>query len=113
MAVASPITTPAPTRSQGQDHLSGCGSVFKADPTRRPAAQPVVPGFSGPNISALASQSPNWLMQPSIGIFDAVSPAELRQKVQTQQLESGVEYSWLPSSPKRIRVKKPASMTIS
>ena len=36
-----------------------------------------------------------------------LSPAELRQKVQTQQLESGVEYSWLPTSPKRIRVKKP------
>ena len=35
------------------------------------------------------------------------SPAELRQKVQTPQVEPGVEYSWLPTSPKRVRVKKP------
>ena len=35
------------------------------------------------------------------------SPAELRQRMQTQQFEPGVEYSWLPSAPKSVRVRKP------
>ena len=34
------------------------------------------------------------------------SPAELRQRMQKQQLEPGVEYSWLPASPKTVRVRR-------
>lgn len=37
------------------------------------------------------------------------SPAELRQKMQAQRLEPGVEYSWQPATPKKIRVRKVAS----
>jgi hypothetical protein len=37
------------------------------------------------------------------------SPAELRQKMQSQRLEPGVEYSWQPATPKKIRVRKVAS----
>ena len=34
------------------------------------------------------------------------SPAELRQRVQDQLLAPGVEFSWLPASPKNIRVRR-------
>jgi hypothetical protein len=37
------------------------------------------------------------------------SPAELRQKMQAQRIDPGVEYSWRPVSPKKIRVRKPTS----
>ena len=39
------------------------------------------------------------------------SPAELRQTMQKQQLEPGVEYSWLPASPKKVRVRRPKPHT--
>ena len=39
------------------------------------------------------------------------SPAELRQKMQKQQLEPGVEYSWLPANPKKVRVRRPKPHT--
>ena len=34
------------------------------------------------------------------------SPAELRQRVQDQLLAPGIEFSWLPASPKNIRVRR-------
>lgn len=34
------------------------------------------------------------------------SPAELKKRMQAQPLEAGVEYSWLPASPKKVRVRR-------
>ena len=39
------------------------------------------------------------------------SPAELRHRMQKQQLEPGVEYSWLPASPKTVRVRRSRAHT--
>ncbi|MDA0650600.1 MAG: hypothetical protein O2876_06370 [Proteobacteria bacterium] len=33
------------------------------------------------------------------------SPAELKKRMQAQPLEPGVEYSWLPAVPKKVRVR--------
>ena len=43
-----------------------------------------------------------------IGWFQSTpfSPAELREHVQARQSDSEVEYSWLPKSPKPVRVRK-------
>ena len=46
----------------------GAVPFFRADPIRRPAAQPVVPGFSGPNNSPQRAKHQHSLMQPLIGI---------------------------------------------
>jgi hypothetical protein len=45
------------------------------------------------------------------GALTPFSPAELRQKMQKQQLEPGVEYSWLPANPKKVRVRRPKPHT--
>ena len=45
------------------------------------------------------------------GALTPFSPAELRQKMQMQQMEPGVEYSWLPANPKKVRVKRPKPHT--
>ena len=34
------------------------------------------------------------------------SPAELKKRMQAQPLERGVEYSWLPVAPKKVRVRR-------
>ncbi|MCH1579324.1 hypothetical protein N9Z25_02695 [Luminiphilus sp.] len=34
------------------------------------------------------------------------SPAELKKRMQAQPLEPGVEYSWLPATPKKVRVRR-------
>ena len=34
------------------------------------------------------------------------SPAELKKRMQAQPLEPGVEYSWLPAPPKKVRVRR-------
>jgi len=34
------------------------------------------------------------------------SPAELKKRMQAQPLEPGVEYSWLPVAPKKVRVRR-------
>ncbi|MDG1683598.1 MAG: hypothetical protein P8H99_05580, partial [Luminiphilus sp.] len=34
------------------------------------------------------------------------SPAELKKRMQAQALEPGVEYSWLPATPKKVRVRR-------
>ena len=33
------------------------------------------------------------------------TPAELKKRMQAQSLEPGVEYSWLPAAPKKVRVR--------
>ena len=86
----------------------GCGSVFQGRPDQKTCSATCRSRLFRAKHLALASQSPalgdatvDW------NLSTPFSPAELRQKVQTQKLESGVNYSWLPTSPKRIRVKKP------
>ena len=37
------------------------------------------------------------------------SPAELKKRMQAQPLEPGVEYSWLPATPKKVRVRGAAA----
>ncbi|MGA0150424.1 MAG: hypothetical protein ACO3LD_06280 [Luminiphilus sp.] len=33
------------------------------------------------------------------------TPAELKKRMQAQPLEPGVEYSWLPATPKKVRFR--------
>lgn len=33
------------------------------------------------------------------------TPVELKKRMQAQPLEPGVEYSWLPAAPKKVRVR--------
>ena len=86
----------------------GCGSVFHGRPDQKTCSATCRSRLFRARHLALASRSPE-LADATVdwNLSTPVSPAELRQKVQTQQLESSVEYSWLPISPKRVRVKKP------
>jgi len=52
-----------------------------------------------------------WPLSVEWGALTPFSPAELRQKMQKQQLEPGVEYSWLPANPKKVRVRRPKAHT--
>ncbi|MAA85587.1 MAG: hypothetical protein CME46_07665 [Halieaceae bacterium] len=50
--------------------------------------------------SGLTAPTVEW------GALTPFSPAELRQKMQQQRLAPGVEYSWLPTAPKKVRVQR-------
>ena len=85
----------------------GCGSVFHGRPDQKTCGATCRSRLFRAKQLALASQSQrladaivDW------NLSTPFSPAVLRQKVQMHQLEAGVEFSWLPTSPKRVRVKK-------
>ena len=90
----------------------GCGVVFKGRPDQktcgatcrsrlfRAKQQNKVAGTAG-----WRGSSVDWSESTPF------SPAELRQRMQKQQLEPGVEYSWLPASPKTVRVRRSRAHT--
>ena len=80
---------------QGRPDQKTCGAtcrsrLFRAQKHQRTATQ-----------NSAGSRSVEW------GALTPFSPAALRQKMQKQQLEPGVEYSWLPANPKKVRVRRP------
>lgn len=90
----------------------GCGAVFKGRPDQktcgatcrsrmfRARQRDEALGFGGASRGSV-----DWTESTPF------SPAELRQRMQKQQLEPGVEYSWLPASPKTVRVRRSRAHT--
>ena len=90
----------------------GCGAVFKGRPDQktcgatcrsrmfRARQRDEALGFGGASPGSV-----DWTESTPF------SPAELRQRMQKQQLEPGVEYSWLPASPKTVRVRRSRAHT--
>ena len=86
----------------------GCGKVFQGRPDQKTCGATCRSRLfraqkqQGGAIHVTAGpRSVEW------GALTPFSPAELRQKMQKQQLEPGVEYSWLPANPKKVRVRRP------
>lgn len=90
----------------------GCGAVFKGRPDQktcgatcrsrmfRARQRDEALGFGGASPGSV-----DWTESTPF------SPSELRQRMQKQQLEPGVEYSWLPASPKTVRVRRSRAHT--
>ena len=90
----------------------GCGKVFQGRPDQKTCGATCRSRLfraqkqQGGAIHVTAGpRSVEW------GALTPFSPAELRQKMQKQQLEPGVEYSWLPANPKKVRVRRPKPHT--
>ena len=90
----------------------GCGKVFQGRPDQKTCGATCRSRLfraqkqQGGAIQVTAGpRSVEW------GALTPFSPAELRQKMQKQQLEPGVEYSWLPANPKKVRVRRPKAHT--
>ena len=85
----------------------GCGKVFQGRPDQKTCGATCRSRLfraqkqQGAAIHVTAGpRSVEW------GALTPFSPAELRQKMQKQQLEPGIEYSWLPANPKKVRVRR-------
>lgn len=86
----------------------GCGKVFQGRPDQKTCgatcrsrlfrAQKHQDGASPANAGQISVE---WSASTPF------SPAALRRTMQKQQLEPGVEYSWLPANPKKVRVRRP------
>ena len=90
----------------------GCGKVFQGRPDQKTCGATCRSRLfraqkqqAGAIHVTAGPRSVEW------GALTPFSPAELRQKMQKQQLEPGVEYSWLPANPKKVRVRRPKPHT--
>jgi len=86
----------------------GCGKVFQGRPYQKTCGATCRSRlFRAQKQQGSATQATVGPHSVEWGALTPFSPAELRQKMQKQQLEPGVEYSWLPANPKRVRVRRP------
>ena len=86
----------------------GCGKVFQGRPDQKTCGATCRSRlFRAQKQQGSATQATVGPHSVEWGALTQFSPAELRQKMQKQQLEAGVEYSWLPANPKKVRVRRP------
>ena len=90
----------------------GCGKVFQGRPDQKTCGATCRSRlFRAQKQQGSATQAAVGTRSVEWGALTPFSPAELRQKMQKQQLEPGVEYSWLPANPKKVRVRRPKPHT--
>lgn len=90
----------------------GCGKVFQGRPDQKTCGATCRSRlFRAQKQQGSATQATVGPHSVEWGALTQFSPAELRQKMQKQQLEAGVEYSWLPANPKKVRVRRPKPHT--
>ena len=90
----------------------GCGKVFQGRPDQKTCGATCRSRlFRAQKQQGSAAQAAVGTRSVEWGALTQFSPAELRQKMQKQQLEAGVEYSWLPANPKKVRVRRPKPHT--
>ena len=90
----------------------GCGKVFQGRPDQKTCGATCRSRlFRAQKQQAGAIHVTAGPLSVEWGALTPFSPAELRQKMQKQQLEPGVEYSWLPANPKKVRVRRPKPHT--
>ena len=90
----------------------GCGKVFQGRPDQKTCGATCRSRlFRAQKQQGSAAQAAVGTRSVEWGALTPFSPSELRQKMQKQQLKPGVEYSWLPVSPKKVRVRRPKPHT--
>ena len=90
----------------------GCGKVFQGRPDQKTCGATCRSRlFRAQKQQGSATQATVGPHSVEWGALTQFSPAELRQKMQKQQLKAGVEYSWLPANPKKVRVRRPKPYT--
>ena len=90
----------------------GCGKVFQGRPDQKTCGATCRSRlFRAQKQQGSATQATVGSHSVEWGALTPFSPAALRQKMQKQQLEPGVEYSWLPANPKKVRVRRPKPHT--
>jgi len=90
----------------------GCGKVFQGRPDQKTCGATCRSRlFRAQKQQEGGNQTINDRSAVEWAALTPFSPAELRQTMQKQQLEPGVEYSWLPANPKKVRVRRPKAHT--
>ena len=90
----------------------GCGNVFQGRPDQKTCGATCRSRlFRAQKQQGSATQATVGSHSVEWGALTPFSPAALRQKMQKQQLEPGVEYSRLPANPKKVRVRRPKPHT--
>ena len=96
-----------PPASKVKVTCQGCGKVFQGRPDQKTCGATcrsrLFRAKKRSDTGVLTGLTPgavDW------GQSTPYSPAELRQRMQEQQLEAGVEFSWLPATPKPVRVRR-------
>jgi len=90
----------------------GCGKVFQGRPDQKTCGATCRSRlFRAQKQQEAGKQTSGDRDAVEWGALTPFSPAELRQTMQKQQLEPGVEYSWLPANPKKVRVRRPRAHT--
>lgn len=85
----------------------GCGAVFQGRPDQKTCGATCRSRlFRAKKLSETLSYSVSTASTVEWEVATPFSPAELRQKMQQQRLAPGVEYSWLPAAPKKVRVRR-------
>ena len=85
----------------------GCGKVFQGRPDQKTCGATCRSRlFRAQKQQEVYKQTAGRSGAVEWGALTPFSPAELRQIMQKQQLELGVEYSWLPANPKKVRVRR-------
>ena len=98
--------------NKGRITCLGCGKVFQGRPDQKTCGATCRSRlFRAQKQQGSATQATVGPHSVEWGALTQFSPAELRQKMQKQQLEAGVEYSWLPANPKKVRGRRPKPYT--
>ena len=85
----------------------GCGSVFQGRPDQKTCGATCRSRlFRLRHLSAQQQSRADGALAIDWIQSTPFSPAELRERVQTQKSHTQVEYSWLPKPPKPVRVRK-------
>ena len=85
----------------------GCGKVFQGRPDQKTCGATCRSRlFRAQKQQEAGKQTAGGSSAVEWGALTPFSPAELRRTMRKQQLESGVEYSWLPANPKKVRVRR-------
>ena len=85
----------------------GCGKVFQGRPDQKTCGATCRSRLFRAQKQQERGQQTAGGARAAWSALTPFSPAEWRQTMQKQQLEPGVEYSWLPANPKKVRVRRP------
>ena len=90
----------------------GCGKVFQGRPDQKTCGATCRSRlFRAQKQHEAGKQTAGETSTVEWSALTPFTPAELRQTMQKQQLEPGVEYSWLPAKSKKVRVSRPKPHT--
>lgn len=99
--------TQRPAASKVKVTCQGCGKVFQGRPDQKSCSATCRSRlFRAKQRVGEHSQADSGPPSIEWGRSTPFSPAQLRQTMQEQRLAPGVEYSWLPTKPKKVRIRR-------